>query len=82
MAVDCSATDFEWVDPIPHDVLVGDRTENTSQFLKEGYLHVMEKLPDDATSSLSRAVKRVRSLSDPAILVSLVCYMYSEWVLY
>lgn len=67
MAVDCKTTDFEWIDPIAHSLLVEEVTSaKSSHFLKEGYLHVMERQSYRATdmSTLSRAVKRVRSLSD------------------
>lgn len=74
MAIDCEATDFEWVDPIAHSFKIKELSAaESSDFLKEGYLHVMEKLSyraDGSMSTLTQAMKLMRSLSDPAILVS------------
>lgn len=73
MSYGLESTDFEWLDPLvqvpSENVFTG---ESSSQFLKEGYLHVMEKLPksvESASSQLGRAMSMVRKLSDPAIQV-------------
>ena len=78
MSFGLESTDFEWVEPEelhhPHlaqDVANGGTAAN-SGFLKEGYLHIMEKLPSkgEDTNTFSRmALKLVRRMSDPSILV-------------
>lgn len=75
MSVGCESTEFVWLDPT---LQVQDDSGVTSNFLKEGYLHVMEeKLPYKYdTSTLSRAMNLVRRLSDPTLLVSLVYNQY------
>lgn len=63
--------DFEWLDPLLHTAkLTQDHID--ADFLKEGYLYVMEKLAHkhDETSTLDRAMSLVRKLSDPSLLVS------------
>lgn len=76
MAVDCEGKDFEWVDPTVDSIrLWQDLIPATpsSDFLKEGYLHVMEKQsssPVESMSTISRAKKLMQKLSDPALLVS------------
>lgn len=77
MSLGQESTDFEWLDP---ELLTSQLSSQdgdagaTSDFLKEGYLHVMEKLPakgeEEDTTNLSRmAMKMVRKMSDPSILV-------------
>lgn len=78
MSFGFESTDFTWMDPAMAVPSEARGSESPSQFLKEGYLHVMEKLPSsknvDSASTLGRAMSLVRRLSDPAILVCSVEY--------
>lgn len=85
MSLGQESTDFEWLDPEQHSSQVTQEQHSsqltqesdataTSDFLKEGYLHVMERLPskdeEDSSTALTRmAMKLVRRMSDPSILV-------------
>lgn len=80
MSLGQESTDFEWLDAEQHPpqcphLSEKDRASTTdSDFLKEGYLHIMEQIPsrseDDAQTALSRmAMKLVRRTSDPSIVV-------------
>ena len=66
--------DFEWLDPLLHTAKLTQESliAANSDFLKEGYLYIMEKLAPkcEETSTLDRAMSLVRKLSDPSLLVS------------
>ncbi len=68
MSLGLESTDFEWLDPQVSGSMSSISSENRpGQFLKEGYLHIMEKKVE--SSQLGRAMSLVRKLSNPAILV-------------
>ena len=84
MSLGQESTDFEWLDPQEHIFAQqnGDSAATpaaSSDFLKEGYLHVMEQLPprtDEDTPLARMAMKLVRRASDQSILVSSLLQWY------
>lgn len=74
MSMGQESTDFEWLDPVLSTTLDNGAAES-SLFLKEGYLHLMEELPpkkeNGPAATLSyQATNLVGRMSDPAIQVS------------
>lgn len=80
MSYGSESTDFEWLEPALVLPVSGQEKECSSHFLKEGYLHVMEKIPkaskstENGSSQLGRAINLVRRFSDSALPVSIALY--------
>ena len=73
MANGIKSSEFEWLDVFPPS---NPLEVESFQFLKKGYLHVMETTSgyycnDYSSSTLNKALTLVRKLSDPSFQVSL-----------